>query len=92
MNRRRILSIAAITALVFASLPSSRLRAQQKPLKGQLLGTWMFVASVDVRKDGTRVDRWGPNPKGMLVFDTSGRYVLAIRSFPNLSTGEPRGD
>ena|SRR2546425_235449 len=78
MNRRGILSIATVTALVFALLPSSSLRAQQKSLREQLIGTWTFVASVDVRKDGTRVDRWGPNPKGMLVFDTSGRYVLVI--------------
>ena len=74
MNRR---SVLIISALGLALLPSHAI-AQQKSLKEQLVGTWMFVTSADVQKDGTKVDRWGPNPKGMLVFDRNGRYVLVI--------------
>ena len=77
MNRRNILSLSAITALGLALLPGSAL-SQQKSLKEQLVGTWTFVSSADVRKDGAKVDRWGPNPRGMLVFDATGRYVLVI--------------
>lgn len=78
MNRRCVLSISAMTALGLALLPGSSALAQQKSLKAQLVGTWTFVSSVDMRRDGTKVDRWGPNPKGMLVFDANGRYVLVI--------------
>src|SRR3989442_2077171 len=74
MNRR---SVLIISALGLALLPSHAI-AQQKSLKEQLVGTWMFVTSADVQKDGAKVDRWGPNPKGMLVFDANGRYVLVI--------------
>ena len=31
-----------------------------------------------MQKDGTKVDTWGANPKGMLVLDANGRYVLVI--------------
>jgi len=78
MNRRRVLNISAMTVLGLALLPGSSPVAQQKSLKEQLVGTWTFVTASNVEKDGTNVDRWGPNPKGMLIFDTHGRYVLVI--------------
>jgi hypothetical protein len=77
MIRRNLLSILALMALGLALLPGNAI-AQQKSLKDQLVGTWTYVSSVDVRKDGTKVDRWGPNAKGMFVFDAVGHYVLVI--------------
>jgi len=74
MNRR---SVLMVSMLGLALLPGHAI-AQQKSLKEQLVGSWTFVTSADVQKDGTKVDRWGPNPKGMLVFDANGRYVLVI--------------
>ena len=78
MNRRCVLSISAMAALGLALLPGGSTLAQQKSLREQLVGTWTFVSAVEVQKDGTKEDRWGPNPKGMLVFDANGRYVLVI--------------
>jgi hypothetical protein len=66
-----------MTALGLALLPGNAI-SQQKSLKEQLVGTWTFVSAIDVQKDGTKTDRWGPNPKGMLVFDGNGRYSLTI--------------
>lgn len=77
MNRRSILCIAAAAALGLGLLPGAG-AAQQKSLKEQLIGTWTFVSAIDVHKDGTRTDRWGPNPKGILMFDGNGRYALMI--------------
>ena len=77
MDRRNVLSLSAITALGLALLPTSAV-SQQKSLKEQLVGTWTFVSAIDVHKDGTRSDRWGPNPKGVLMFDGNGRYALMI--------------
>jgi hypothetical protein len=77
MIGRNSLGIAAMTALSLSLLPANAI-AQQKTLKDQLVGTWTYVSSADVRKDGTKVDRWGPNAKGMLVFDATGHYVLVI--------------
>src|SRR5262245_44977178 len=88
MNRRRMLNTSAMIAFGFALLPSG-VAAQEKSLKEQLVGTWLIVSAVDVQKDGTKVDRWGPNPKGVLIFDASGRYVLAINrsDLPKFASG-----
>ena len=75
MNRRSILW--AMTAFGLASLPGDAL-AQQKSLKEQLIGTWTFVSAVETSKDGTKSDRWGPNPKGLIIFDANGRYSFMI--------------
>lgn len=79
MDRLSKLTTSTMTMLFlgFALLPANA-AAQQKSLKEQLVGTWTFVTSTDTQKDGTKVDRWGPNPKGMLIFDANGRYVLVI--------------
>jgi len=77
MKRLNLRSLSAITVLGVALLPGSAV-SQQKSLKEQLVGTWTFVSAVDVQKDGTKVDTWGANPKGMLVLDANGRYVLVI--------------
>ena len=69
--------LATILCLGFALLPGD-VAAQQKSLKEQLVGTWTFLTAADTQTDGTKFDRWGPNPKGMLVFDAHGRYVLVI--------------
>src|SRR5207249_3550908 len=60
-----------------AMLPGSAV-SQQQSLKEQLIGTWTLVSTVDVKPDGSKVERWGANPKGMLVFDGSGHYSLMI--------------
>jgi hypothetical protein len=77
MNRRNVIGVSAIAALGFAALPGSAL-SQQKSLKEQLVGTWMFVSAVETNKDGVKSDRWGPNPKGLIIFDANGRYSFMI--------------
>jgi Lipocalin-like domain len=77
MNRRSVFSFSAMTVLGLALLPSGAI-AQQKSLKEQVVGTWTLVSLADVQKDGSRVERFGRNPKGMLVFDGNGHYSLII--------------
>jgi hypothetical protein len=77
MNRRCILSISAITALGLALLPSNSI-AQQKSLKEQLTGTWILVSADATASDGKKEQLYGPNPKGILVFDSSGQYAQII--------------
>src|SRR3989442_15918726 len=79
MKRLSKLTMSTMTVLCFGLVPlPGNAVAQQKSLEEQLVGTWTFVSATEVQKDGTKVDRWGPNPKGMLVFDANGRYVLVI--------------
>jgi hypothetical protein len=50
--------------------------AQQKSLKEQLVGAWTLVSIEVTSKDGTkRPGLGGPNPKGILILDLSGRYA-----------------
>src|SRR5437870_2624160 len=77
MNRRSILSVSAITVLGFAILPTSAAFAQQKSLKDQLIGSWMLVSSETIAANGTKQQLYGPNPRGILIFDAGGRYATA---------------
>ena len=49
-----------------------------------LVGTWTLV-SVATERDGRKFDSYGPNAKGMLVFDANGRYSLIF-----IASGLPR--
>jgi Lipocalin-like domain len=75
--RRSIFGLSAIVALGLALLPGSAV-SQQKSLKEQIIGTWTFVSALDVKPDGTKSDRWGPNPKGIFIFDANGRFAQFI--------------
>ena len=82
MNRTFIASAAVALAL---ALPPTAAVSQQKTLKEQLVGAWTLVSIIATDKAGAKSDRRGPNPKGMLIFEASGRYsILTSRSdLPN---------
>src|SRR4051812_9810298 len=90
MNRLNLSALCAVTVLGLGVL-SGPVLAQQKLLKEQLVGTWMFVSAIDTRSDGSKNDRWGPNPKGTLMFDGNGRYVqIILRSdLPKFAANKP---
>jgi Lipocalin-like domain len=77
MNQRNVLRVSVVTVLALALLPSSAV-SQQKSLKDQLIGTWIIVSNNSVAPDGTKHQVFGPNPKGMLVFDATGQYSQII--------------
>jgi hypothetical protein len=75
MKRLSIRYLSAITALGLVLVPTSG-NAQQKSLKDQLVGTWN-ITSVNVdRNDGTKVQPFGPNPKGVLTLTSDGHFTL----------------
>ena len=63
---------------VAAAWPPSGAVAQQKSIKDQLVGTWIFVSAQDVKPDGSKVDPWGSNPKGAAMYDANGRFTFMI--------------
>jgi len=75
MHRRTILSRFTIAA-VAVTMASGSVIAQQKPLKDRLMGTWTLVSSDTVQQNGSRSPTFGPNPKGIAIFDTAGHYVF----------------
>lgn len=68
-----ILALAMISALVVAA--PSGVNAQQKPLKEQVVGTWILVSGSQI----------GPDANGMLVLDATGRMSMQI-----MSPGRPK--
>jgi lipocalin-like protein len=42
-----------------------------------LVGTWTLVSNVS-EQGGNKTDTYGPHPKGSLIVDANGRYVLTI--------------
>jgi Lipocalin-like domain len=88
MDRRNIFSLSLIAALGLALLPATS-DAQQKSIKEQIAGTWIFVTALDIYPDGRRNDRWGPNPKGVFIFDGNGRYAQFITrsDLPKIAAG-----
>src|SRR4051812_9039734 len=77
MNRRSMLALYAL-GLCAGTMTTSGAIAQQKSLKEQLVGNWTFVSSIDTNKDGTKTDRFGPNAKGLVMFDPTGRFSFFI--------------
>ena len=90
MNRRHLFSLSAITALGLAVLPSKGV-SQPKSLKDQLVGTWTLTAWEQTRPDGSKLQRFGTNPKGIHVFDANGRtYILFSRAdLPKIASNNP---
>jgi hypothetical protein len=77
MSSFRMLS-ASTTALLGVALLAGDAGAQQKTLKEQLIGTWLAVSVVATRPDGTKINSFGPNVKGMQIFDSNGRVVIVL--------------
>ena len=62
-----------------------------KSLKEQLIGTWTIVSWDQVGKDGKNFQRFGANPKGVHVFDASGRFfgMFARPDLPKFKVSDP---
>ena len=43
-----------------------------------LVGTWQITSVVNTAKDGTKVDVFGPNVKGMAIYGPDGRVVYLV--------------
>jgi Lipocalin-like domain len=74
MNRRSVLSISTMTVL--GLVLSSSASSQQKSLKDQLVGAWTPVSIKYKFPDGKTEDTMGPNARGILILDASGRMAL----------------
>ena len=76
---RRLMAIfSVVTASFFVmSLASSDTFAGEKGASTakQLIGLWTLV-SIKTEQDGKTTEPYGPNPKGLFVFDRSGRYAV----------------
>src|SRR5262249_17303864 len=87
MNRRSVLSIMM---LGLTALPNSAI-SQQWSIKDQLVGTWTLAAWEHALPNGSKVQSYGTNPKGIVVFDAKGRFFLmfARPDLPKIASNAP---
>jgi hypothetical protein len=78
MRRLITLTLSAMAWLGIAP-PSTAVAQAAK----DLVGTWTIVSDINTRADGSKVEPFGPNPKGLAIFDSGGRFTLII-SRPDL--------
>lgn len=81
IGRRLCGTFAAITLsallLVLGLVPfTGDAVAKEKTLKEQLVGTWLVVSNITTRPDGTKADTFGPNPKGIFIYESNGRFAI----------------
>jgi hypothetical protein len=75
MKRVRKLTLGMLGVLVLgAVLSADKVRAQTAK---DLAGTWTLV-SIVTEQGGTKTDTYGPNPKGRLIVDGNGRFVIIV--------------
>jgi len=76
---KRLSTLAVTTMLLLflgVVLPAGDAVAQQKSLKEQLVGTWKLVSSHNIRSDGSKIDQYGPNANGILIYTSDGHFAL----------------
>jgi Lipocalin-like domain len=72
MSKFKIVGMMALIAFAMGIVLVGDALAQQKTLKEQLVGTWTLVSNNNVAPDGTRLQLFGPNPKGIVIYDANG--------------------
>lgn len=91
--RRNAIFIVTAMSLVSLGLvfPASNSVAQQRSIKDQLVGSWTVVSWDQTRPDGSKVQRFGANPKGINVFDANGRFfvMFARPDLPKIASRDP---
>ena|ERR1700676_199711 len=73
MTRVGLLALASMTT-AYVTLCASLALAESAE---DLVGTWQLVSNV-IDQGGKKIDQFGPNPHGILSFESSGRYALVI--------------
>lgn len=68
-----------MAVLLSASVFATDVSAQQKPseLEQQIVGTWS-LSEQWVEQGGKKVQRFGPKPKGIAIYDANGRFATIL--------------
>jgi hypothetical protein len=71
-----VLSVVTAFAIVMPfAAPNACAQQKVANTAEQLIGHWTLV-SIKNEQDGKTTEPLGPNPKGLFIFDRSGRYVV----------------
>src|SRR5262245_20622958 len=74
---RTLMRMSALVLFGLTLLPGSAMSGE-KSLREQLVGTWKIVSVNNTRPDGSIKQIFGPNPKGIAVFDAHGNTAIVL--------------
>ena len=88
MKRTSIVGIFSIAMMVSVLMPLT-VMGQQKSLKDQLVGTWIYVSSTAKRDDGSNVPR--PSLQGAVTYTADGRFhfITTRTDAPKYASSDP---
>jgi hypothetical protein len=78
MTTRRPLSRVLLPIALFSGSLASAATCSAQNLKEQIVGTWLPVSQY-VDQDGTKLEPFGSEPKGIVIYDAGGRFVLVLQ-------------
>ena len=87
MKRASIVGTFSIAMMAWV-LMSQTVMSQQKSLKQQLIGTWIYVSSTAKRDDGSNVPR--PSAQGAVTYTADGRFhfITTRTDAPKYASGD----
>ena len=85
----RIIAVALLCGAI--AMPATIASAQQRSLKDQLVGTWTLASWERMLPDGSKMQSYGANPKGVVMFDPNGHMSLmfARPDLPRIASNNP---
>jgi hypothetical protein len=78
MTTRQPLALALLSLVIFAGGPTVATTCSAQSLKEQIVGTWLPVSQY-VDQDGKKLEPFGSEPKGIVIYDAGGRFVLVLQ-------------
>jgi hypothetical protein len=73
-----VILVQFVVAIVGLPMNTFSVLGQQQSMKDQLLGTWTLLSWEQKKADGSKIERYGADPKGIAFFDASGQYVITV--------------
>jgi hypothetical protein len=88
--RRSIIACLLAAALPVPSVAQTQPVPQAAAIREGILGAWLLVSVVSERSDGSRGEPFGPNPKGIIVFNADGLFSLfqSVAEIPRLAAND----
>ena len=58
-------------------------------VENEFIGSWSLVSITNIYENGSKVEPYGQNPDGLLIFDAEGNYAIQIlkKNRPLISSG-----
>lgn len=71
--RNRVLALFTLTLFCLAFGPAGKAQSSK-----DIVGSWSFLVNETTSADGTKINTYGANPKGIIMFDSGGHFSLFI--------------